>query len=348
MAKLAVIPGDGIGPEVVGEGLKVLSHVAEQEGLSLTWETFDFGAERYLKDGTTLPDEALRAFRTDFDAILLGALGDPRIPDMRHGREILLRLRFELDLYVNLRPVRLLHARLCPLRDKGPEDVDLVIFRENTEGVYIGAGGHLKKGTPDEVALQEDVSTFKGVERIIRAAFEYAKAHGRRSVCMSDKSNAMPHVGGLWRRVFEAVRTDYPGIESFHLYADVAAMELIRAPERFEVLVTGNLFGDILSDIGAAVAGGLGLAPSANLHPGGAALFEPVHGSAPDIAGTGRANPLATILTVALLLEHLGEDAAARRVEQAVAAVLEEGRVTPDLGGDLTTAAVGDAVVSHL
>ncbi|RMG10106.1 MAG: 3-isopropylmalate dehydrogenase [Deltaproteobacteria bacterium] len=348
MAKLALIPGDGIGPEVLAEGLKVLSELRRREGLDLSWDTFDFGAERYLKDGTTLPDEALEAFRSEYDAILLGALGDPRIPDMRHGREILLRLRFELDLFINLRPVRLLDPRLCPLKGKGPAEVDFVIFRENTEGLYVGAGGHLRRGTPDEVALQEAVATRKGVERIVRAAFEYAKAHGRRRLCMSDKSNAMPHVGGLWRRVFEEVRGAYPEIEATHLYVDVAAMELVRAPERFEVLVTGNLFGDILSDLGAGLAGGLGLAPSANLHPGKAALFEPVHGSAPDIAGTGRANPLAMILTVAMLLEYLGHAEAARRVERAVQAVLEADQTTPDLGGRLSTSEVGDAVLAHL
>ena len=342
MPKIALIPGDGIGPEVVAEGAKVLRAVAEVEGLPLELEAFDFGAERYLRDGTTLPDEALAAFRDDFDAVLLGALGDPRIPDMRHGREILLRMRFELDLYINLRPVQLLDARYCPLKDKGPSDIDLVVFRENTEGVYVGAGGQFKRGTLDEVATQEDINTRKGVERIIRAAFDYAQRHGRRRVCMSDKSNAMRHAGDLWQRVFKLVAADYPEIEASHLFVDVMAMELVRAPERFDVVVTNNLFGDILTDLGAQICGGIGLAASANLHPGQAALFEPVHGSAPDIAGQGVANPIATVLSVQLLLEHLGHRQGAARVDAAVRRALAEGQVTRELGGALGTAAVGD------
>ena len=346
MARIAVIPGDGIGPEVVAEGLKVLQAAAEVEDLAFDTVTFDYGAERYLKDGTTLPDAGLAELRDEFDAILLGALGDPRIPDMRHGREILLRLRFDLDLFINLRPVRLLDAALCPLKGKGPKEVDMVVFRENTEGIYVGAGGNFKKDTPDEVAIQEDVNTRKGVERIIRAAFEYAKAHGRGSVCMSDKSNAMRFAGDLWQRTFKAVAADYPKIEAFHLFVDVLTMELVRAPERFEVIVTNNLFGDIVTDLGAQIAGGIGLAASGNIHPGGSALFEPVHGSAPDIAGQGVANPLATILSIQMLLEHLGHPGAAARVDAAVRRALDEKVLTRELGGDRSTKEVGDFVAA--
>jgi 3-isopropylmalate dehydrogenase len=344
LARIAIIPGDGIGTEVVAEGLKVLEAVSRAEGLEITTETFDWGAERYLKDGTTLPEGAVEDLAGRFDVILLGALGDPRIPDMRHGREILLRLRFDLDLFINLRPVRLLDPRFCPLKDKGPDDIDMVVFRENTEGLYVGMGGHFKKGTPDEVAINEDVNTRKGVERIIRAAFDYAKRHGRKSVCMSDKSNAMRFAGDLWQRCFAEAAADYPEIEAFHLFVDVLAMEMVRAPERFDVVVTGNLFGDIATDLGAQIAGGIGLAASGNIHPGRTSLFEPVHGSAPDIAGKGIANPLATCLTVAMMLEHLGHPGAARAVEAAVARALKENEVTPDLGGKRRTTEVGDRI----
>jgi 3-isopropylmalate dehydrogenase len=257
-------------------------------------------------------------------------------------------MRFKLDLFINFRPVRLLHERLCPLKGKTVEDLDFVIFRENTEGVYVGMGGTFKQGTPDEVAVQEDMNTRKGVERIIRAAFDYARAHGHSRVTLSDKANAMEFAGGLWRRVFAEVAKEYPEIEREALYVDMLAMDLVRRPERYQVIVTGNLFGDILSDLGAALVGGLGLTASGNIHPGRVSLFEPVHGSAPDIAGQDKANPLAAILTSALMLRHLGDDASAARIEAAVQSAVLAGDTTSDLGGTLGTVAAGEAVLRRL
>ena len=291
MARIAVIPGDGIGTEVIEQGLRLLRALDAESDLGLQIVEFDFGAERYLRDGTTLPDEALQRFRTEFDAILLGALGDRRVPSNVHAKDILLGSRFALDLFINLRPIRLLDARRCPLKDKGPDDVDMIVFRENTEGLYTGVGGQFKRDTPDEVAIEAEINTRKGVERIVRAAFAHAQAHSCPSVCMADKSNAMRHGHDLWQRTFRAVAAEHPDIEAFHLYVDVLAMEMVRAPERFSVIVTNNLFGDIVTDLGAQLQGGIGLAASGNIHPGRVSLFEPVHGSAPDIAGQGNRQP---------------------------------------------------------
>jgi len=257
-------------------------------------------------------------------------------------------MRFKLDLFINFRPVKLLDARLTPLKDRTEKDLDFVIFRENTEGVYVGMGGTFKQGTPDEVAVQEDMNTRKGVERIIRAAFDYARAHGHTRVTLSDKANAMEFAGGLWRRVFAEVAKEYPEIEREALYVDMLAMDLVRRPERYQVIVTGNLFGDILSDLGAALVGGLGLTASGNIHPGRVSLFEPVHGSAPDIAGQDRANPLAAILTTAMMLRHLGDDTSAARVEAAVQGAVAAGETTSDLGGTLGTVAAAEAVLRRL
>lgn len=346
--RVAVIPGDGIGPEVSRVGVAILEAVCKLNAVPVECIWFDLGAERYLRDGTTLPDDLFATLRDDFTAIYLGALGDPRVPDHRHAKEILLGLRTRLDLYINFRPISLWHPDHSPLKAKTADDLDFVIFRENTEGLYAGVGGHLKKGTPDEVAITEMISTRKGVERIVRAAFEYAAQHGKRRVCMSDKSNAIPHAHGLWGRVFAEVRAEYPQIEARHLYADVAAMEFVRAPEDFDVLVTSNLLGDVLSDLAAQLVGGLGLATSANLHPGRPGLFEPVHGSAPTLAGTQRANPLAMVLTGAQLLRFSGYEALAQQVEAAVRAVVLAGQTTPDLGGTLSTDACGQAVFDAL
>jgi 3-isopropylmalate dehydrogenase len=348
MARIALIPGDGIGVEVTREAARLLRALGEARRVPVELTEWDLGAERYLRTGSAITDEEMAQLETEYDAIFLGAIGDPRVPDNAHARAILLGLRFRLDLYVNLRPVRLYHPRLSPLRDVRNEDVDLVIFRENTEGVYVGMGGNFKKGTPDEVAIEEDVNTRKGVERIIRAAFEYAQTRGRRRVTLTDKANAMPHGGGLYRRVFAEVAREFDGIETDAVYADALALDLVRRPARYDVIVAPNLFGDLLSDLAAALAGGLGLAPSASLHPGRCGLYEPVHGSAPDIAGTGRANPLAAFLTVALLLEHLGHAAEAERVERAVRAAVAEGCTTPDLGGTMRTEAVGERVVQRV
>jgi 3-isopropylmalate dehydrogenase len=334
MKRIAVIPGDGIGIEVTEEALRVLGAL----GLPVETQSFDFGADRWLRERVALPPGAIEDFRDHYDAILFGAVGDPRVPDGAHAREILLALRFKLDLYINLRPVHLFEERLTPLKGKGPADIDMMVFRENTEGLYVAVGGCFKKDTPDEVAINEDLNTRKGVDRILRAAFEYADRRSRRKrLVMADKANALESAHGLWRRAFAAMQKEFPAVQASALYVDVAAMEMVRAPERFDVIVTSNMFGDILTDLGAAIAGGLGLAASGNIHPGRCSLFEPVHGSAPDIAGKGVANPLGSILTLALLLEHIGEAGAAARVERAVRAVVRAGEVTRDLGGNLST-----------
>jgi len=347
MWRIAAIPGDGIGVDVTREALKVLHLAAELDGTALQVDEWPHGAEHYLRTGLTISAEELSRLG-EYDAIFLGAMGDPRVPKNEHARDILLGLRFSLDLFINLRPVRLFRAEHSPLRSVRPEDVDLVVFRENTEGVYVGMGGNFKAGTRDELAIEEDVNTWKGVERIIRAAFEYARKRGRRRVTLTDKANAMPHAGALWRRVFAAVGAEFGDIPQHAVYADALALDLVLHPDRYDVIVAPNLFGDIVSDLAAALVGGLGLAPSASIHPGGAALFEPVHGSAPDLAGTGRANPLAAILTTALLLEHLGGAIAAEAVEAAVRRALDEGTTTPDLGGQLSCGQVGDAICAAL
>ncbi len=345
--RYVVVPGDGIGVDVTREALKVLRLATSGAGVELELHERDYGAERFLRTGETLPAEGLDEFRAA-DAVLMGAFGDPRVPDMRHARDILLGTRFLLDLYVNFRPVRCLHDRLCPLRDRRAADVDFVVFRENTEGAYVGMGGIFKKGTPDEIAIQEDVNTRKGVERILRAAFDYAVAQGRGRVTMADKSNALRFGHDLWQRAFAEVAADYPAVAAEHLYIDALAMQLVKDPGRFEVIVTCNMFGDIVTDLGAQLQGGLGLAASGNLRPGGPAMFEPVHGSAPKYAGTDRANPFAAILTVALMLEHTGLADPARRVEAAVRACLAAGECTRDVGGSLGTAAAGDAVARRI
>jgi 3-isopropylmalate dehydrogenase len=341
-ARIAVIPGDGIGKEVTPEALKVLKAMAAATGRSMEFVEFDWGADKYLRDGVSLPDGAVEMLRDEFDAILFGALGDPRVPSNQHAADILLGLRFKLDLYVNARPVELLHQRLTPLHGRTEKDIRVMVFRENTEGLYVGVGGFFKKGTADEIAVQEDVNSRKGVERIIRFAFEYAQSKALQRVCMSDKSNAMTFAHDLWQRVFKQVRQEYPSIESRHLYIDTLAMEIVRDPSQFDVIVTCNLFGDIISDLGAQLAGGLGLAPSGNIHPGQTSLFEPVHGSAPNIAGKGIANPLGSVLASAMMLEFLGWNAEAAALNGAVKAAVHENFLTPDLGGTHKTGEVGD------
>jgi 3-isopropylmalate dehydrogenase len=341
---IAVVPGDGIGKEVIAEGVKLLEAIDGKLGLGLKLVDKDWGADKWVNEGIGMPEGALTDLNDNYDAVFFGALGDPRVPDMAHGREILLGMRQGLDLYANVRPVKVLDAKLCPLEGKGPDEVDFVVIRENTEDLYVSMGGRLKPGTHDEVAIDESVNTYKGVERIIRYAFDYAKANGRKKVTMTDKSNAIRFGGGLWQRVFREVGAQYPQIETDHLFVDVAAMEMVKAPERFDVIVANNLFGDILSDLGAGLVGSLGLAASANLHPGRIGLFEPVHGSAPDIVGQNKANPLATFLTASLMLGFLDARDAAKAIDDAVLAAVQGGKVTPDLGGDLTTAEVGDFV----
>ena len=348
MARIALIPGDGIGVEVTRQAAKLLRALAAAGRAPLDLVDWDLGADRYLRTGSAITEAEMAELEGAYDAIFLGAIGDPRVPDNAHARAILLGLRFRLDLYINLRPVRLYDPRLSPLRDVRNEDVDMVIVRENTEGVYVGMGGNFKKGTADEIAIEEDVNTRKGVERIVRAAFTHARERGRRRVTLTDKANAMPHGGGLYRRVFAEVAREFDGMETEAVYADALALDLVRRPARYDVIVAPNLFGDLLSDLAAALAGGLGLAPSASLHPGRCGLYEPVHGSAPDIAGTDRANPLAAFLTVALMLEQLGYATDAARVEDAVRAAIAEDRTTPDLGGTMGTERLGDWIVERV
>ena len=348
MQKIAIIAGDGIGIDVTIEALKVLRRVNEKFSLKLELIEFPYGAEHYLKTGVGLPPGQMEDYRKNYAAVYLGALGDPRIPDMRHGREILLGMRFDLDLYINLRPVKLLHERLCPLKEKTVKDIDFVVFRENTEGPYVNAGGILKKGTPDEVATQESYYTRKGVERIIRAAFEYAKSHGRTRVTMSDKSNVLRYGHDLWQRVFAIVGEEYPNIEKDHFFVDALVMKMVKNPEHFQVIVTENMLGDIITDLGAMLQGGLGMAGSGNIHPGQTSLFEPVHGSAPYMAGKNKANPIAAILTVAMMLDYLGHRHAANAVEAAVQKAVDESQVTGDVGGKLGTRECGDFVVEAI
>jgi len=280
--------------------------------------------------------------------VLLGALGQPRVADNRHARDILLGTRFELDLYVNYRPIKLIDDRLSPLKGRGRQDINMVVFRENTEGVYVSIGGRFKAGTDDEVAIQEEINTFKGVNRIIRHAFAFAAAHGLTKVCMSDKSNAMQQGHALWQRVFKTVSAEYPNIKATHMYIDALAMFLVKDPGQFEVVVTNNLFGDIVTDIGGALQGGLGMAASGNIHPGKTSLFEPVHGSAPPLAGKNVANPVGAILSSALMLDTLGATDEASRIESAVEAAVHAGQTTGDIGGNLGTTQVGDAIVERL
>ncbi len=348
MAHLAIIPGDGIGREVIDEGVRVLKHLDGIHKLDLSIEELDYGAERYLRDGITITPDEMQTLGNDYDAVFLGALGDPRVPSNVHAKDILLGARFQLDLYVNYRPCKLLDSRYTPLKDCGPEDINFVVFRENTEGLYTGVGGQFKRGTADEIAIEAEMNTRKGVERIIRAAFEHAAKHNLKNMCMSDKSNAMRHGHDLWQRVYKEVAAEYPNIDSRHLYVDVLTMEMVRAPNQFDVIVTNNLFGDIVTDLGAQLQGGIGLAASGNIHPGKCGLFEPVHGSAPTIAGQGIANPMAAILTAGMMVGWLGNTTAESQVEAAVAACLHNNTVSAELGGSFSTSEVGDAVLREL
>jgi 3-isopropylmalate dehydrogenase len=345
--RIAVIPGDGIGIDVTAEAVKVIRAVGEVFGRTFDLEMLPYGADHYLQTGVSLPPDGYQMLR-QFDAIYIGALGDPRIPDMRHARDILLGTRFELDLYVNHRPVKLLHERLCPLKDRRPEDVDFVVFRENTEGVYVNVGGRFKPGTDDEVAVQEEINTFKGVHRIVRHAFDYAASHRLTKVCMADKSNAMTHGHALWQRVFWDLSKQYPQIQATHLYVDALAMQMVKNPAQFEVIVTNNMFGDIVTDLGAQLQGGLGMAASGNLHPGRTSMFEPVHGSAPKYAGKNVANPVGAILSAALMLEYLGLNDEAHTIETAVKDAVVKGRGTAEIGGSLGTRETGDYIANEI
>jgi 3-isopropylmalate dehydrogenase len=348
MKRIAVIPGDGIGPEVVREAVRVLKHLGETKDLQFEFVDFDWGADKFLNEGITLPDGALDMLSDEFDAILAGAFGDPRVPTNKHAEDILLGMRRGLDLYINLRPVRLLADRLTPLANRKTSEIDFVVFRENTEGAYCAAGGFLKHGTADEIALQDEVNTRRGVERIIVAAFEYALAKGRKRVTMADKSNVQRFGGDLWQRVFREVSATYPDIEANHQYVDAMAMFMVLNPAQYDVIVSNNLFGDILTDLGAAIQGGLGLAASGNIHPGRVSLFEPVHGSAPPLAGKGIANPIGAILTSAMMLEYLGFHTWSDEIEEAVRGAVSAGETTKDLGGELSTEQAGSAIIARL
>ncbi|GLW62528.1 3-isopropylmalate dehydrogenase [Actinomadura rubrobrunea] len=343
--RLAVIPGDGIGPEVVAEGLKVLDAVAPAHDLKFERTTYDLGAARWHRTGETLPDAVLEELRGQ-DAILLGAVGDPSVPSGVLERGLLLRARFELDHYVNLRPVKLFPGMDTPLSGVKPEDVDMVVVREGTEGPYAGVGGVLRKGTPQEIATQESVNTAYGVERVVRYAFEVAASRPRRKLTLVHKDNVLTFAGDLYQRTVKRVGEEYPQVTTDYVHVDAATMFFVTMPQRFDVIVTDNLFGDIITDLGAAIAGGIGLAASGNVNPDRTApsMFEPVHGSAPDIAGQGKADPTATILSVAMLLDHIGAPEAARRVERAVADDLAARRGRPARG----TAEIGDAIAERV
>ncbi|MEU4543859.1 3-isopropylmalate dehydrogenase [Nonomuraea dietziae] len=344
--RLAVIPGDGIGTEVVTEGLKVLDAV----GVKIESTHYDLGATRYHATGETLSDEVLQELR-GYDAILLGAIGDPSVPPGILERELLLRLRFELDHYVNLRPVKLFPGVETPLADTLPGDIDMVVVREGTESLYAGAGGVLRRGTPHEIATQESLNTAFGVERVVRYAFARAAERPRKKLTLVHKTNVLTYAGDLWQRTVNRIAPEFPEVTTDYQHIDAASMFFVNQPERFDVIVTDNLFGDIITDIGAAIAGGIGLAASGNINPDRTApsMFEPVHGSAPDIAGQGKADPTATILSVAMMLDHLGLTEEAARVEQAVADDIVErlagwaSRTTHEIGDDITARVSGGA-----
>ena len=332
---------------MTAEAVKVLRAVGERFGRTFELEHLPWGADYYLESGITIPPNGYDMLR-QFDAVFIGALGDPRVPDNRHARDILLGTRFELDLYVNYRPVKLLDERLCPLKGRTPADVNFVVFRENTEGLYVGIGGRFKAGTEDEVAIQEEVNTFKGVHRITRHAFEFAKARQLTKVCMADKSNAMTQGHALWQRVFRELSPLYPEIEATHYYIDALAMYMVLDPAQFQVIVTNNLFGDIITDLGATFQGGLGMAASGNLHPGRTSMFEPVHGSAPRFAGRNVANPIGAISSAALMLETQALEPEAAAIEAAVLQSVRENQVTQDIGGKLGTKESGDYIAAQI
>jgi len=336
--RIAVVPGDGIGKEVIAQAVNVM----KATGADVAFTEFDWSADRYLEDGTTIPADGFTMLSRDFDAVFVGALGDPRVPSNIHAKDILLGMRFKMDLYANVRPVKCLDDSLCPLKNVRAEEIDFIVVRENTEGPYVDVGGVFKQGTADEVAVQEDVNTRKGVERVIRYAFEYARGHGRKKVLMTDKSNVMTYAHGLWQRVFKQVAAEYTDIQPQHMYVDALCMHMVRDPRQFDVIVTNNMFGDIITDLAAALQGGLGMAASGNIHPGRTSMFEPVHGSAPPFAGKNIANPICAILTAAMMLEYLGFEAESRKINDAVLQAVRQKKTTHDIGGGLGTRESGE------
>jgi 3-isopropylmalate dehydrogenase len=346
--RIGVVPGDGVGPEVVQEGLKVLDAVSGVEGFRLDTVNFDLGGERYLRTGETLPDSILAELGR-MDAIYLGAIGHPDIRPGLLEKEILLRIRFELDLYINLRPVELFPGVETPLKDKGPEHIDFVVVRENTEGLYTGAGGVMARGTPNEVAVQESIQTRRGVERCVRYAFQLCRARNKtRKLTLCGKKNVLTYTFDLWDRVFNEVAREYPDVQTDYAHVDATCMWMVKNPESFDVIVTDNMFGDIITDLGAAIQGGMGLAASGNIHPGKISMFEPIHGSSPKYAGKNVINPLASIQAVAMMLSELGESRGADRIMQGVRQVIVrdlKGMGAGEMGR--TTTEVGDLVAQY-
>jgi 3-isopropylmalate dehydrogenase len=345
--RIAVIGGDGVGPEVTAEGLKVLTRASSLFGFAYETTEFPFGSEHYLASGELLPAGQLDRFR-EYDAILLGAIGDPRLPPGLVERGVIAAIRFGLDLYVNLRPIKLYAERLCPIKGKTPADVDMIVVRENTEDLYTGIGGYFKRGTPDEVVIANQIFTRKGCERVIRYAFGLAAGRPRKKLTLVDKANAI-EVQSLWRRTVEAVAPDFPGVAFDFAYIDAACMWMVKNPESFDVIVTSNLFGDILTDLGAMVQGGMGIAASGNLHPGRVSLFEPIHGSAPKYKGRNVVSPIAAISAVGMMLDYLGERQPARAIESSIAQLVSSDRIPSlDAGSGLSTSQVGDMVCEQL
>ncbi len=347
--RIGVIPGDGTGPEVVAEGLKVLKAAAKKFSLSFDLKEYDLGGERYKRTGEVLPDPVLEELR-GLDAIYLGAVGHPDIKPGVLEKGLLLRLRFELDMYINLRPVRLYPGVQGPLRNKGPEDIDFVVVRENTEGLYSGSGGFLRKGTPDEVAVQTSINTRRGVERCVRFAFEYCRKRGRhKKLTLCGKTNVLTYAFDLWDRTFNEVAGEYPDVRTDYGHVDAVCMWMVKNPEWFDVIVTDNMFGDIITDLGAIIQGGMGIAAGGNINPEGVSMFEPIGGSAPKYTGTGKINPLAAICAAQMMLDHLGEKDAAASVEKAVMNVLRKDLKSLDAGRmGMTTSEAGDAVCGYL
>lgn len=340
--KVATIPGDGVGEEVINEAVKVLEVVAKKLKLKFKFKYYNLGAENYLKTGEILSEKTKQDI-AEQDVILLGAVGDPRVPAGILERDLLLNLRFSFDQFINLRPVKLLHQKLTPLKDKLPQDIDFVVVRENTEGLYAGLGGVFKQHTEDEVAIQVDINTYKGVYRIIDYAFALAQKRKKKLV-MSDKSNVLTYGHSLWQRVFEKLKGKYPDVCTSHLYIDALCMQMIKKPEQFDVIVTCNMFGDIITDLGAQIQGGMGLACAGNINPHGLSMFEPVHGSAPKYKGKNIINPMAMILTAGMMLNYLGYEEGEKIIENAVKKSIEDNVVTQDIGGDATTQEVGNYI----
>jgi 3-isopropylmalate dehydrogenase len=349
MYKIAVIPGDGTGPEVVVEGLKVLKAASEKFNFKYQLKHFDLGGERYLKTKETLPDSILDELKQT-DAIYLGAIGHPDVKPGILEQGILLKLRFQLDQYINLRPVKLYQGVETPLKDKKPEDIDFVVVRENTEGAYVGAGGFLKRGTPDEIAIQEAIHTRKGVERCIRFAFEYCqKRNQKKKVTLCGKTNVLTYAFDLWERAFHEVAKEYQGITADYAHVDATCMWMVKNPEWFDVIVTDNMFGDIITDLGAMIQGGMGIAAGGNINPKGVSMFEPIGGSAPKYTGQGVVSPLAAIAACQMMLEHLGEEKASSGIEEAIMKVVKRDVKSLNAGKmGYSTSEVGDLVVKYI